>query len=58
MKRAVSLITIAVILGVSATVWIFAQVAAQAVFQQGRIDAFTFFIPYPAEDLDNEFQGW
>jgi uncharacterized repeat protein (TIGR01451 family) len=48
MKRHLSLIILALFLGVLSSLWIFMQAQAQ-------IDAFTFFIPYFADDLDDQF---
>ena len=50
-KRQTSLIALALVLGLFSRLWIFAQAYAQ----QGRLDAFTFFIPYPAALLDDQF---
>jgi len=48
MKRHISLIVLAAFFGVLSSVFIIIQARAQ-------INAFTFFIPYPAARLDNQF---
>ena len=48
MKKHISLIMLAVYLGGLASLWVFVQAHAQ-------IDSFTFFIPYPADILDDQF---
>lgn len=50
MKKHVSLIILATYLGGLASLWVFVQAQAQ-------IDSFTFFIPYPADILDDQFDA-
>ncbi len=52
-KRQVSLVVLALFLGLLSNLWVFAQAQAQ----QGRIDAFTYLIPYPTNQLDNQFDA-
>lgn len=51
LKRHISFTMLAVLLAVTASL----GAIAVAYAQQGRIDAFTYFIPYPADQLDDQF---
>ncbi len=57
LNRLVNLTILAVILGLTVSLWLFYQVQAQGGGQSGRIDAFTFFVPFPSESLDNLFDN-
>ncbi len=48
LRKHLSLITLAIFLGVLVTLWIYSQALAQ-------IDSFTFFVPYPTDTLDDQF---
>ncbi|MBE7469417.1 MAG: IgGFc-binding protein [Anaerolineales bacterium] len=57
MKKHIRLVLWATILGGIASLWILVQAQAQSNEQGGgRIDAFTFYIPYPADILDDQFE--
>ncbi|NJN92712.1 MAG: hypothetical protein HC875_00810 [Anaerolineales bacterium] len=57
MKKNIRLVLWAAILGGIGSLWILVQAQAQTNEQGGgRIDAFTFYIPYPADILDDQFE--
>ena len=48
-------LAVVIIVGLEIGLWTATQIQAQISVQGGRIDAFTFFIPYQADLLDDQF---
>jgi uncharacterized repeat protein (TIGR01451 family) len=55
MKKYTTLVGWAILLGVWSGWSVVAQIHAQSTTSGGQIDGFTFFIPFPAEDIDDRF---
>ena len=56
-RRGVTTIALTLILGLIFSMWTFVQTLAQSYPAGVSIDSFTFFIPYPAEMLDDQFDA-